>query len=100
MDSTEAQTTTMTTTTTTIMKPEQVAQDIKDIAGRITEESARMRNIVKIIRESGAIEGLTDAVKEATITGQETSADKRDSKNNVKEDGVIEIPVALLTRLQ
>jgi hypothetical protein len=100
MDSTGAQTTTMTTTTTTIMNHEQVAQDNKDIAGRITEESARMRNIVKIIRGIGGLEGLTDAVKEATTAGQETSTDKRDSKNHVKEDAVIEIPVALLTRLQ
>lgn len=72
MDSTEAQTTTM-TTTTTIMNPEQVAQDIKDIAERITEESARMRDIVKIIRAISGLERLTDAVKEATRAGQETS---------------------------
>ena len=41
-----------------------------------------MRDTVKIIRESGAIEELTDAVKEATMAARDTfKRDKRDSKS-------------------
>jgi hypothetical protein len=35
-----------------------------------------MRDIVRVIHESGAIEELTDAVKEATMAVRDTSRDQ------------------------
>jgi hypothetical protein len=38
-------------TTTITVNPEQVAQNIKDVARSIRKESARMRDTVRVIRE-------------------------------------------------
>ena len=68
---------------------EQTAQTIKDIARRIREESAKMRETVRIIRQSGAIEELTEAVKEASIAARETSKEISDAAMELRERGVI-----------
>jgi len=68
---------------------EQTARAIKDIARRIREESAKMKETVRIIRQSGAIQELTEAVKEASLAARDTSREISDAARELKERGVI-----------
>ena len=68
---------------------EQTAQAIKDIARRIREESAKVKETVRIIRESGAIEELTEAIKEASLAARDTSREISAAATELKERGVI-----------
>ena len=68
---------------------ENTAQAIKDIARRIREESAKVKETVRIIRESGAIEELTDAIKEASLVARDTSKEISNAATELKERGVI-----------
>jgi hypothetical protein len=71
------------------MTPEQTAEAIKNIAKRIREESTKMRETVKIIRQSGAIEELTEAVREATMAARDSAKEINQVANDLKQRGVI-----------
>lgn len=71
------------------MTPEQTAEAIKNIAKRIREESTKMRETVKIIRQSGAIEELTEAVREATMAARDSAKEINEVANDLKQRGVI-----------
>jgi len=71
------------------MTPEQTAEAIKNIAKRIREESTKMRETVKIIRQSGAIEELTEAVREATLAARDSAKEINEVANELKQKGVI-----------
>ena len=79
------------TATTSIreMTPEQTAEAIRNIARRIREESAKMRDTVKIIRQSGAIEELTEAVREATLAARDSAKEINGVASELKQRGVI-----------
>jgi len=79
------------TTATNIreMTPEQTAEAIKNIARRIREESAKMRESVKIIRQSGAIEELTEAVREAAMAARDSAKEINEVATELKQRGVI-----------
>lgn len=77
------------TTSLKEMTPEQTAEAIKNIAKRIREESAKMRETVKIIRQSGAIEELTEAVREATMAARDSAKEINEVANDLKQKGVI-----------
>ena len=71
------------------MTPEQTAEAIKNIAKRIREESAKMRETVRVIRQSGAIEELTDAVREAAVAARDSAREINDVATDLKQRGVI-----------
>jgi hypothetical protein len=71
------------------MTPEQTADAIKNIAKRIREESAKMRESVKVIRQSGAIEELTDAVREAAMAARDSAREINEVATELKQRGVI-----------
>jgi uncharacterized protein YjgD (DUF1641 family) len=71
------------------MTPEQTAETIKKIARNIRDASARMRETVKTLRQSGAIDELTQAVHEATIAARDTTREISDTAKDLKERGVI-----------
>ncbi|MGI0048953.1 MAG: hypothetical protein ACREAW_05390 [Nitrososphaera sp.] len=71
------------------MTPEQTAEAIKNVAKRIREESTKMREAVKIIRQSGAIEELTEAVREATLAARDSAREINEVANDLKQRGVI-----------
>jgi methyl-accepting chemotaxis protein len=68
---------------------EHTAQTIKDIARRIREESAKVKDTVRILRQSGAIEELTEAVKEVSLAARDTSREISATARELKERGVI-----------
>jgi uncharacterized protein YjgD (DUF1641 family) len=71
------------------MTPEQTAEAIKNIAKNIREGSYKMREAVKVLRESGAIDELTEAVREATVAARDTVKEISDTAKDMKERGVI-----------
>jgi hypothetical protein len=71
------------------MTPEQTAEAIRNIARRIREESAKMKDTVKIIRQSGAIEELTEAVREATLAARDSAKEINGVASELKQRGVI-----------
>jgi len=77
------------TTSIKEMTPEQTAEAIKNIARRIREESTKMRETVKIIRQSGAIEELTEAVREAMVAARDSAKEINEVANDLKKRGVI-----------
>ena len=77
------------TTTTTIAQPEEVAAKIKEIARRIREQSALMRNTIRTIHKSGAIEELTVAVRDAVITARDVSQEIQGTAKELRDRGVI-----------
>ena len=77
------------TSGTTVMSAEQLAQSIKDVARRIREESAKMRDTVKVINQSGAIIELTNSVRDATIAARDTSKEISQTARDLKDRGVI-----------
>ena len=71
------------------MTPEQTADAIKNIARNIRESSYKMREAIKAIRQSGAIDELTEAVREATIAARDTAVEISDTAKEMRERGVI-----------
>ena len=71
------------------MTPEQTSETIKKIARNIRDASARMRETVKTLRQSGAIDELTQAVHEPTIAARDTTREISDTAKDLKERGVI-----------
>jgi hypothetical protein len=70
--------TTRTTTMSIIARirdvtPQQTAEAIKNIAKNICETSYKMREAVRAIGQSGAIDELTEAVCEATIAARDSA---------------------------
>ena len=71
------------------MTPEQTADVIKNLAKNIRETSSKMRQAVRTIRQSGAIDELTEAVREATIAARDTAKEINDTARDLKQRGVI-----------
>ena len=71
------------------MTPEQTADAIKNIARNIRESSYKMREAIKAIRQSGAIDELTEAVREATIAARDTAVEISETAKDMRERGVI-----------
>ena len=73
----------------TMQSANQIAKNIKEIARRIREESAKMRDTVRIVHQSGAIDELTDAIREAVIAARDTSREINTGAKDLRERGVI-----------
>ena len=61
------------------VNPEKTAESIKNIAKSIREASAKMRETVRTLRESGAIDEITQAVYEATVAARDTAKELNDA---------------------
>jgi len=68
--------------------PEQAAEDVKKLARRIREDSARIRDIVKTLHTSGAIEELAIAIRGAAIATKDTSREINETVKELNELGI------------
>lgn len=68
---------------------QRTTRTIKDVASNIRVASSRMRDVVRAVRESGAIDELTTAVHEATIAARDTTREISETARELKERGVI-----------
>jgi methyl-accepting chemotaxis protein len=62
---------------------------IKEVASNIREASARMRDVVRAVHQSGAIDELATAVHEAVIAARDTTNEINQTAKELKERGVI-----------
>ncbi len=76
-------------TTTNPKSAERTAETIKNIARDIRDASIKMKETVKTLRESGAIEEITQAVLEASIAARDTAKEINDATRDLKERGII-----------
>lgn len=77
------------TTKTSGVNPERTAESIKNIAKAIREASMKMRETVRTLRESGAIDEITQAIYEATVAARDTAKELNDAAKDLKERGII-----------
>lgn len=68
--------------------PEQAAENIKVLAGRIRGDSSRIRDIVRTLHTSGALEKLADAIREAAISTSASSREINETAKQLKDLGV------------
>jgi methyl-accepting chemotaxis protein len=68
---------------------QQTAETIRSIARRIREESIRMRELVHVIRQSGAVEELVDSFREASLATRDTAKEINDAARALRERGAI-----------
>jgi uncharacterized protein YjgD (DUF1641 family) len=69
--------------------PDKTAELIKNLAKSIREASANMRDTVRTLRESGAIDEITQAIYEATVAARDTARELNDTARDLKERGII-----------
>jgi methyl-accepting chemotaxis protein len=71
------------------MTPEQTAEAIKNIAKNIRESSNKIREAVRTIHKSGAIDEVIEAIREATVAARDTAKEVNDVAKDMKERGVV-----------
>jgi methyl-accepting chemotaxis protein len=62
---------------------------MKETARRIRDQAVVVRETVKTLRESGAIEELAIAIKEISIAARDTSREINETAKQLREQGVI-----------
>jgi len=67
----------------------EMAEKIKRIANNIRDSSLRIRDTVRILRQSGAIDELGDAVHTASVVSRDTAKEISEAANELKESGLI-----------
>jgi hypothetical protein len=78
-------------TSTRQMTPDQAVDSIRDIAKGIRETSAKIRETIKTLHRSGAIDEFTQAVHEATLATYNATKTKEinETSKDLKERGII-----------
>jgi len=62
---------------------------IMDVAKNIREASSRIRDVVRAVHQSGAVDELSTAVHEAVIAARDTTKEINETAKELKERGVI-----------
>ena len=81
--------TTATTNMTVDADTQRTVDSIKNIAKNIREASSRIRDTVRTLRQSGAIDELTQAIQEAVIATRDTTQEISATARDLRERGVI-----------
>ena len=68
---------------------EKTVESIKNIARSIKDGSARMRELVRAIRQSGAIDELAQAIHEASIAAKDTTKEISETTKDLRDRGII-----------
>lgn len=68
---------------------EEMAAKIKSAAKDIRESSIRIRDTVKVLRQSGAIQDMADAVRTAVVASRDIMKEINESAKDLNESGVI-----------
>jgi methyl-accepting chemotaxis protein len=81
--------TTATTNMTVDADTQRTVDSIKNIAKNIREASSRIRDTVRTLHQSGAIDELTQAIQEAMIATRDTTQEISATARDLRERGVI-----------
>ena len=68
---------------------EKTVESIKHIARSIKDGSTRMRELVRAVRQSGAIDELAQAIHEASIAAKDTTKEISETTKDLKDRGII-----------
>jgi methyl-accepting chemotaxis protein len=64
-------------------------ETIRDVASNIREASSKMREVVRAVHQSGAIDELATSVHEAMIAARDTTIEICETAKDLRERGVI-----------
>ncbi len=78
---------------------ERTAETIKNIAKDIRDASIKMKETVKTLRESGAIEEITQAVLETSMAARDTAKEINEAARDLKERGIIKDTAAAVEEI-
>jgi methyl-accepting chemotaxis protein len=78
---------------------ERTAESIKIIAKNIRDGSTNFKETVRTLRESGAIEEITQAVLEASIAARDIAKEINDAARDIKERGIIKDTAAAIEEI-
>lgn len=67
----------------------EIADKAKLVAKNIRESSLRVRDTVKILRQSGAIDELADAIHTAVAASRDTAKEINEATKELRESGLI-----------
>ena len=81
--------TTATTNMTVDADTQRTVDSIKNIATNIREASTRIRDTVRTLHQSGAIDELTQAIQEAMIATRDTTQEISATARELRERGII-----------
>ena len=81
--------TTSTTNAIVDAKTQRTIHSIKNIAENIRDSSSRIRETVRTLRQSGAIDELRKAIQEAMIATRDTTQEINATARDLKERGII-----------
>ena len=81
--------TTATTNMTVDADTQRTVDSIKNIAKNIREASSRIRDTVRTLRQSGAIDELTQAIQDAMIATRDTTQEISATARDLRERGII-----------
>jgi methyl-accepting chemotaxis protein len=76
-------------TTVVDANTQKTVDSIKNIANNIREASSKIRDTVRTLHQSGAIEELTYAIQEAMIAARDTTREISETAKDLRERGVI-----------
>ena len=85
----EAGTYVSTTATTVDADTQRTVDSIKNIAKNIREASSRIRDTVRTLHRSGAIDELTQAIQDAMIATRDTTQEISATARDLRERGII-----------
>ena len=71
---------------------------IREVASNIREGAARMRDVVRAVHQSGAIDELATAIHEAVVAARDTTNEINQTAKELKERGVIKDTAANLEK--
>jgi hypothetical protein len=71
------------------MTPDQTAESIRNIAKGIRETSAKIRETIKTLHHSGAIDEFTQAVHAAVLAARDTAKEINVTSKDLKERSII-----------
>lgn len=76
-------------TTTIDPSTQRTIETIRDVASNIREASSKMREVVRAVHQSGAIDELATSVHEAMIAARDTTKEICETAKDLRERGVI-----------
>jgi methyl-accepting chemotaxis protein len=78
------------------MTPIEIAEKIKLVAKNIRESSIKIRETVRIVRQSGAIDELADAIHTAAVASRDTAKEINEAAAELKESGLVKETAAAI----
>jgi uncharacterized protein YjgD (DUF1641 family) len=74
----------------------EAAENIKRIAQNVREQSIKFRDIVRSMRESGALKEISEAARDAVAASRDAARDISETAKELRESGVVDDTAAAI----